>query len=224
MSNRFPRLDALPVAQRALWPALEIVRSEGFVLYGGTAIALHLGHRPSIDFDFFTDRAFDPENLLSRFSFLQGAEVLQEEPNTLTALARRTAAEPVKLSFFGGLSFGRLADPHETPDRVLEVASLPDLLAHKLKVILQRVDAKDYVDISAVLQSGLALPDGLAGARALYPQFPAQEALKALTYFQGGNLHLLPEETRKYLVSAANKVRAIPAARIVSPHLSVTSR
>lgn len=47
-----PRLDILPPAQRSLWPHLAQVPGH-FVLYGGTAIALHLGHRQSVDFDFF---------------------------------------------------------------------------------------------------------------------------------------------------------------------------
>lgn len=48
-----PRLNILPEAQRQLWPALDETDSLGFVLYGGTAIALRVGHRPSVDFDFF---------------------------------------------------------------------------------------------------------------------------------------------------------------------------
>jgi hypothetical protein len=42
----------------------------GFVLYGGTAIALRLGHRPSIDFDFFTDRTVNKGELYKAFPFL----------------------------------------------------------------------------------------------------------------------------------------------------------
>jgi hypothetical protein len=48
-----------------------------FILYGGTAIALQLGHRESIAFDFFGSRAFNPFDLLSQIQILKGAEVLQ---------------------------------------------------------------------------------------------------------------------------------------------------
>ncbi|GJL55967.1 MAG: hypothetical protein NPIRA02_30990 [Nitrospirales bacterium] len=45
-------LDILPSPQRRLWD--DLVNLPGsFTLYGGTAIALQIGHRPSIDFDFF---------------------------------------------------------------------------------------------------------------------------------------------------------------------------
>jgi len=52
MQAFLPHLDVLPAAQRRLWGELAAV-PEGFVLYGGTALALHLGHRKSLAFDFF---------------------------------------------------------------------------------------------------------------------------------------------------------------------------
>jgi len=45
-----PRLEILPQAQRRLWPELNNAPDLGFSLYGGTAIALRLGHRDSIDY------------------------------------------------------------------------------------------------------------------------------------------------------------------------------
>jgi hypothetical protein len=48
-----PRLDILTVSQRLFWPELDAVPSD-FVLYGGTGLALQLGHRVSEDFDFFS--------------------------------------------------------------------------------------------------------------------------------------------------------------------------
>lgn len=64
-----PRLDILPEAQRALWPELDSVPSS-FVLYGGTALALQLGHRVSEDFDFFSSAGFDAEWLQAFFGGL----------------------------------------------------------------------------------------------------------------------------------------------------------
>jgi hypothetical protein len=54
-----PRLDILPEPQRKLWPELAAVPRR-FVLYGGTAIVLRLGHRASVDFDFFSSIPFTP--------------------------------------------------------------------------------------------------------------------------------------------------------------------
>ena len=66
MSNAFePKLEILPESQRRLWPELVDV-PKSFTLYGGTAIALRLGHRQSVDFDFFGSEAFDPDERRAR--------------------------------------------------------------------------------------------------------------------------------------------------------------
>jgi hypothetical protein len=48
MSQFTPLLEILPASQRALWPDLQFARDR-FILYGGTALALRLGHRASVD-------------------------------------------------------------------------------------------------------------------------------------------------------------------------------
>jgi hypothetical protein len=126
----------------------------------------------------------------------------------------------VKISFFGGLKFGRLAHPRKTPDDVMNVASLDDLLAHKLKTVLQRVEPKDYLDVDALIQSGLSLSSGLAGARLLFPAFSPQECLKALTYFEDDALRDLPQDLEARLLSAVKRVRSIPAVTLNSAVLS----
>ena len=87
MSEQFaPNLDILPPAQRAIWPLLGPAVELGLVLYGGTAIALQLGHRTSIDFDFFTDQPLDKAEIRHRFAFMESATVLRDELNTLTVI------------------------------------------------------------------------------------------------------------------------------------------
>src|SRR5437763_12752354 len=54
-----PKLGALPPAQREVWSRLPPTCGLNLVLYGGTAIALHLGHRESLDFDFFCSEPLD---------------------------------------------------------------------------------------------------------------------------------------------------------------------
>lgn len=99
MTDNFtPRLDILPKAQRRLWDELAAIPAE-FVLYGGSAIALHLGHRQSVDFDFFGNRKFDLAKLAASVPFMAAAKITQREPNTLSGIVDRGG--PVKLSFFG---------------------------------------------------------------------------------------------------------------------------
>ncbi len=83
-----PQMSILPAAQIRLWLALKPALSLGFVLYGGTAIALRLGHRPSVDFDFFSDQSLEKEALRSVFPFIAQATILQDELETLTVLVK----------------------------------------------------------------------------------------------------------------------------------------
>jgi len=102
------QLDVLPQSQRALWAELEAI-PDNFVLYGGTAIALRLGHRSSVDFDFFSSAPVDVDRLFADVPCLADSEILQQVHNTLTVSVNRT--EPVKLSFFGEIGFGRVGSP-----------------------------------------------------------------------------------------------------------------
>jgi hypothetical protein len=200
-----PQLGGLPAPQRRLWDELGSVPRE-FVLYGGTALALHLGHRESADFDFFGNRAFDPARLKDKIPFLSGAMVTQQEPNTLSLLVDRGG--PVRVSFFGVPGLRRLEPPWVAPDNGLAVAALFDLAGTKAAVVQQRAEAKDYWDIDALLQDGrIDLVTALASACAIYgPSFNPQITLKALSYFGDGNLPSLPPVVRDRLALAAREV------------------
>ncbi len=63
------RLNVLPKPQQQLWHELSAV-PPSFVLCGGTAIALHLGHRQSVDFDFFGRNRFDAKKMLASVPLL----------------------------------------------------------------------------------------------------------------------------------------------------------
>jgi hypothetical protein len=127
----------------------------------------------------------------------------------------------VKVSFFGALGFGRVGEPELTHDRVLQVASPDDLMATKLKVLLQRVEAKDYQDIAALIKAGVSLERGLAAARAMYGyNFQPSESLKALVYFAGGDLDSLARPERETLIKAVRAVRKLPTVKILARNLS----
>ena len=78
-----PRLEVLPPAQQNFWREHPNIPYH-FVLYGGTAIALRLGHRSSEDFDFFSSEQFAVASLLDALSFSRDAEILQAAANTVS--------------------------------------------------------------------------------------------------------------------------------------------
>ena len=195
-----PKLTALPEAQRVLWPELKPLSSR-FVLYGGTALALRLGHRQSEDFDFFADAPVNPDELLNSLPLLKGAVVRQKAANTLTVTVHRP--QPVKISFFG-LSLRRATNPEATNDDVVRVASLFDIAACKMAVIQSRSESKDYLDVAALLKNGVSLAEALGAAQAVYgEQFNPLITLKALSYFGDGDLAMLPETVKQSLRAAA---------------------
>jgi hypothetical protein len=214
MSHFAANLEVLPAPQRRLWPELASV-PRSFVLYGGTALALRLGHRASVDFDFFSPDAVNhPE--LSRLPFMDGAQVLQEEREALTVSLDRQG--PVKLSFFGPIGFGRVGEPQATSSVL--VASLIDLAATKIKVLLQRIEAKDYLDIAALLRAEVSLSSMLRAARTLYGKaFNPLIAQKTLGFFEGGDLSSLDLPTRELLMRASLEDVDLPPMAKISDRL-----
>jgi len=209
LKKAFPCLDILPLPQKRLWVEL-LDTPSAFTLYGGTALALHLGHRISIDFDFFSAAAFDPDTLLNTVPFLDGSQIKRVEPNTLTVIVDRGG--PVQISFFGLPWIKRIEEPVMTSDIDLKVASLIDIAGTKASVIQKRAEVKDYIDIAALISNGITLPRILEAGTAIYgSKFNPMPTLKALAHFDDGNVKTLDQSTRRLLVDA---VAAVDVSRL----------
>jgi hypothetical protein len=202
MTTFQPRLDILPAPQRALWPELAATPAH-FTLYGGTALALRLAHRVSLDFDFFSDQPFDPDRLAQVIPYLARAERVQIDVDTLTCRVERGG--PVLVSFFGRLGLGQAAAHERAHGPTLNVASLLDLAGTKAAVVQKRAQDKDYLDIDALIRHGVDLPTTLAAGRVIYgPSFNPLIALKALSYFD--DVPALPQDVRARLRAAVAEV------------------
>jgi len=197
-----PNLTILPQQQFQLWPELDAT-PEHFTLYGGTALALHLGHRASVDFDFFSNQPFDPDELAAAVPYLKGAERVQVDMNTLKCRIERDG--PVLVSFFGGLGLGQVAPRDQVEGKRFYVASLLDIAGTKVAVVQKRAEAKDYLDIDVLIQHGVDLPTALAAGRIVYGRsFNPMITLKALSFFD--DLPTLPVEVRRRLSAAVDAV------------------
>lgn len=199
-----PHLDVLAAPQRTLWHELEATPSE-FILYGGTAIALRLGHRPSIDFGFFSFEPFEPQALFTETPYLEGAALLRSATNTLTCRIDR--AGPVQVSYFGDLTIGQVEPPDRIAGPGFPVATLIDLGGTKVSVITQRAEPRNYIDVHALLGAGISLRDMLAAAIAIYGRaFSPLLALKAIAYHEEPALARLPAGLRQDLVAAVKSI------------------
>lgn len=211
------KLSILPAVQVAMWPILSKV-SKRFVLYGGTAIALRLAHRESVDFDFFTSDNFSSDGLVREMAFLEKSRRLQESRNTLTVLMQVSGFDaPVKLSFFGGLKLGQINPPDEADNGVF-VASLEDLLGMKCATVSQRAEAKDYIDIHSIISNtDLTLEYGIGAAQAIYgQQYNAILTLKALSFFGDGNVMTMPDEIKRDLTNMVKDCNLSNVPKIAS--------
>jgi hypothetical protein len=205
-----PRLDILPESQRLLWPDLDSVPSD-FVLYGGTGLALQIGHRASEDFDFFSSLGFDPDNLRSKLTFFM--DIDPADPNAWVAYKRDnlegfvSRGGIVKLAFFGALdTLQRIEDPRQATGSRVQVASLIDLAGMKMRVIQVRGSWKDYLDIHALVLHGIDVPTGLAAAKAIDRRFDPVISIRALQFYGDGTLDRVPLAVQQDLTRWARAV------------------
>jgi hypothetical protein len=217
-----PRTEILPKAQQEIWPLLAPAPGLSFVLYGGTAVALHLGHRVSVDFYFFKTEPLDKKDIETSFAFMRDARTSQEDKNTLVVIAPMPSG-PVKVSFFGGIAIGRINEPLRTKDTTLLVASLEDLLATKLKAIMDRAEAKDYRDISVMLSKGTSLERALGAFTKMYGKDPGLP-LRAMGFFKDGDLSSLPKTDQDILRKARDRVSEIPEVAITQGSLAIIAQ
>ncbi len=149
-----------------------------FYLAGGTALALQIGHRLSVDFDFFTKTEFNPNELMEKIKLVfkkYNPVEIQNEKNTLLVIVN-----DVKLSFFY-LPYPLLAKPKN--EQYIRLASIKDIGCMKLSAIISRATNKDYIDLYFILQI-ISLKDLLKYAKKKMPELDQNLILKSLIYFK----------------------------------------
>ncbi|VVA44189.1 conserved hypothetical protein [Candidatus Roizmanbacteria bacterium] len=130
--------------QKQLLPFIKSFSSD-FYLVGGTAIALHLGHRRSIDFDLFTDNIFDP--MMIRNTIMQNKTIdhtFSQGTSELTVLINK-----VKVTFF---HYPFIIQRNITFEQTLKLPDMITLGAMKAFALGRRAKWKDYVDLYFIFQ------------------------------------------------------------------------
>jgi predicted nucleotidyltransferase component of viral defense system len=152
---------------------------KGFYLAGGTGLALQIGHRDSVDFDFFNEKDIDTKKLFDGLvEIFKEHELLkiQEGNNTLSVLIDQS----IKLSFF---TYKYKLLNKTIDEEYLRLASVEDIGCMKLSAITGRASNKDYVDLYYILHS-LELKDLLDKALEKFPNLDGNLILKSLVYFE----------------------------------------
>lgn len=168
------------------------VSARGFYLGGGTALALQLGHRRSVDFDWFLDGRIPDPLLLAR-------ELQETVPFVTTRIEPRTlfgTVNGVRVSFFE-FRYPLLDAPVPWPDYDCRLASLRDIACMKLSAIVQRGSKKDFVDLFALGQEGYQLADMLGWYRTKFSIEDIGHVLYALAYFDDADAERMPRMLRE---------------------------
>lgn len=154
--------------------------SKDFGLVGGTAIALYLGHRRSLDFDLFSQKKFGNQSLLNKIlKHFKTDEIIVNKVGELTLIARG-----VKFTFF---QFPFHLDYIET----FEGIKLPDLLtlaALKAFALGQRAKWKDYVDLYFMIKDHFSIEEiSQKGKQFFEHNFNEKLFRSQLAYLEGIN-------------------------------------
>lgn len=166
---------------RAVGPRLS---AAGFYLVGGTAVAIHLGHRRSVDLDWFRpDPIEDPLALAGELSIAGPSwQVEGLAPGTLHARVHDVAVSLLRYTY------PLLAPLLAWPEYGCGMASLEDLGCMKLAAIAQRGAKKDFFDLHALLRAGHTLPQLLQAFARKYASADPAPVLVGLCYFDDADL------------------------------------
>lgn len=147
---------------------------EAFYLVGGTALALQIGHRRSVDIDLFTQTPFDTQAVAD--------SLVQDMQATEIDIARNTVR-----CFIDDVKVDILAHQYPLIEPLtimhgIRMASLPDIVAMKLNAVANRGAKKDFWDIAALL-SRFSLDQMLGFHGRKYRAGNRLAVIKSLSYF-----------------------------------------
>jgi len=160
---------------RLLKQLMQDTMLQDFYLAGGTGLALHLGHRESIDIDLFHSSDFDSRLVCSHLEQNYHAEDFIHELNTA-----RVSINGIKVEFLTH-SYPLIEDLSLIDG--IRVASLKDLAAFKLNAVAGRGSKKDFWDVASLLDY-YSIKQMLDFFSKKYPAADLWHLIKSLTYFE----------------------------------------
>jgi hypothetical protein len=156
---------------------------EPFYLVGGTALALQLGHRLSVDLDLFTPHNFAAQELVESLGGKFDLSVETESPGMIVTFINEVKVDFVKMSYpilFPPLNSGGI--------RMLDIR---DIAPMKLKAITQRGSKKDFFDIFFLLEK-MSLEGMLQLFQEKFKMYETFHVVKSLTYFEDAEQYADP--------------------------------
>ncbi len=165
--------------QRKILKNIRFLEKYGFYLAGGTALALHLGHRTSQDLDFYTKKHFKSKRVYQDFK-----KAFKKEKISEPDFAEDTLKFRLNIT---DLSFFRYPDPLIRPLsswETVKLASPEDIAAMKIEALRTRGLKRDFVDIYFLIEK-YGVKKILEFTQEKYPEaFNEYSCIVSLTYFE----------------------------------------
>ena len=162
--------------QEEIVKQLKLPEEGGFYLAGGTALSLQIGHRTSIDFDFYTQKHFDSLRLAGNLN--KTLSLLEIEFQAEDTLRLKVGKTELSFFYYDYPLIGKLRSY-----QALKLASLEDIGAMKISAIVQRGTKRDFIDIFYLLKK-FKLDELIKFNIKKYPGQQKLILLKALIYFK----------------------------------------
>ncbi|MBQ0154329.1 MAG: nucleotidyl transferase AbiEii/AbiGii toxin family protein [Bacteroidales bacterium] len=153
-------------------------------LVGGTALALQLGHRQSIDLDFFSTSPIDQDKIISIFRQMGTCVINNQTKNIL-----QVDLNGIKVDVVDYSQYDWIDEP--IYEEGLSLASAKDIAAMKINAIIGRGTRKDFVDLYVLLQHW-SLKEIMTFYHTKYPDYSEYRALLSLTYFDDADQQSMP--------------------------------
>ena len=171
--------EVLSKAQKEVLPDLsKALFNADFYLAGGTALALHIGHRQSIDFDWFTPQLGDPEALFHRLRSFNIAFKIQSVSLETVYLVIDT----VQMSFIG-YDYPMIEAKALWREHGIYLAGMNDIACMKLSAIASRGSRKDFVDLHYLIKHFHPLEDYLQLYMKKYQNRDVGHVVRSLVHF-----------------------------------------
>jgi len=170
-------LEVLSASQKKLLPLVRMFYDK-FYLAGGTAIALQLGHRRSIDFDLFSFKKIDQRKIRSVIvKHHKINKTIIDEQCEYTIIV-----DGVKMTF---LHYPFKIKPSKRFDDYIRMPDLAALAAMKAYALGRRAKWKDYVDLYWIMEKQANILEIIKNARAIFgAEFNEKNLRKQLAYFK----------------------------------------
>lgn len=178
---------------------------DGFFLVGGTALALQIGHRESVDLDFFGNLEIDSDLFRQEISNYGKFNIIKQSKNILI-----TDIGSIKTDFVN-YSYPMIEKPVVADG--LRLASIQDIAAMKLNAISGRGSRKDFIDIFFLLKE-FSLNEMMNFYLKKYDDGSKFLVIKSLSYFEDAEEYEMPkmfkdfdwEHCKKQILNELNKL------------------